>query len=73
MNEAKINLVNVAGTFQKMMNKTCCEIKEIAEDLRMLIVDVLPGVIEVVWESRGLPAMVLTPKKCRNNFVTLLQ
>ena len=55
MSNAKINSINDSGSFENIMEKTSLEMREIAQELRLLIADVLPGVTEQA--SRYLPRL----------------
>lgn len=68
MNKTKINSVNDSGSFENIMKMTNSEMKEIAQALRLLIADVLPGVTEVAWEKQRIAGYGVGPKKMSEQF-----
>lgn len=67
-NELKILTVNDLGTFESIIQNTAAEIREIAQELRLLIADVLPGVTEVAWEKQRIIGYGVGPKKMSEHF-----
>jgi hypothetical protein len=68
MHKNKINSVNGSDSFEHLLGGSNPEIREIAEALRHLVAEVLPGVTEVVWEKQGIAGYGIGPKKMSEQF-----
>ncbi len=68
MSNIKINSVSDSGSFENLLKKTSLEMREIAQGLRQLIANVMPGVTEVVWEKQGIAGYGVGPKKMSEQF-----
>lgn len=60
--------MNDSILFDKILKKTSLEVREIADALRLLVVDVMPEVVEVVWEKQGIAGYGIGPKKMSEQF-----
>lgn len=68
LNKAKISSVDGSEAFQNLLKGSSPEVREIAEALRLLIAEILPGVTEVVWEKQGIAGYGIGPKKMSEQF-----
>lgn len=68
MDKAKICSVKDHGSFQKMIESIDLEIKDIAEELRILIFNLFPETTEVVWEKQRIAGYGIGPKKMSEQF-----
>lgn len=68
MSKVKIHSVNDSGSFENIMKKTSLEMGEIAQELRLLIADILPGVTEVAWEKQRIAGYGIGSKKMSEQF-----
>lgn len=68
MDKTKIHSVNDRDSFQKMIENVALEVRDIAEELRMLIFNLLPDVTEVVWEKQCIAGYGIGSKKMSEQF-----
>jgi len=63
--------VDTHGTFEQALSGSSEQVKEIAERLRALIIEVYPGVVEVPWPKQKIigygvgPSDSITVRTCR--------
>ena len=55
--------VDTHGTFEQVLNGSSSQVREIAERLRALIVEVYPEVVEVPWPKQKIAGYGVGPKK----------
>ena len=60
--------VNTYGTFEDTIARSSPRIQALAHQLRSLIVDVLPDVVEVPWPTQGVVGYGVGPKKQSQHF-----
>ena len=56
------------GTFENAMADASVEMRSIATALRALVADVMPGVVEVAWETQGTAGYGVGAKKMSEQF-----
>ena len=71
MSKANIQTADGSGSFENILNITNPKTKRIAEKLRILIGNLLPGTIEVVWEKQNIAGYGIGPKKMSEQFCYL--
>ena len=64
-----IQSIDDLGSFEDVVAKSAPEIRKIAERLRSLVADVLPGVTEVCWPNLRIASYGVGPKKMSEHFV----
>jgi len=60
--------VDTHGTFEQALSGSSEQVKEIAERLRALIIEVYPGVVEVPWPKQKIIGYGVGPKKMSQHF-----
>lgn len=60
--------VDTHGTFEEALSGTSDQIQEIAENLRTLIIEVYPDVVEVPWPKQKIIGYGMGPKKMSEHF-----
>ena len=60
--------VDTHGTFEQVLNGSSSQVREIAERLRALIVEVYPEVVEVPWPKQKIAGYGVGPKKMSEHF-----
>lgn len=60
--------VDTHGTFEQALSGSSEQVKEIAERLRALIIEVYPGVVEVPWPKQKIIGYGVGPKKMSEHF-----
>jgi hypothetical protein len=60
--------VDTHGTFEQALSGSSEKVKEIAERLRALIIEVYPGVVEVPWPKQKIIGYGVGPKKMSEHF-----
>lgn len=68
MTELNINTVGGNGTFEEVIAEAPEEMQTIAQALRTLIADVMPGVTEVPWAQQKIAGYGVGPKKMSEHF-----
>jgi len=56
------------GTFEEALSGSSSHVREIAEGLRSLIIDVYPEVVEVPWPKQKIIGYGVGPKKMSEHF-----
>lgn len=60
--------VDTHGTFEEALSGSSSQVREIADRLRALIIDVYPEVVEVPWPKQKIIGYVVGPKKMSEHF-----
>jgi len=60
--------VDTHGTFEQALSGSSEQVREIAERLRALIIEVYPGVAEVPWPKQKIIGYGVGPKKMSEHF-----
>jgi len=60
--------VDTHGTFEEAISGSSSQVREIAERLRALIIDVYPEVVEVPWPKQKIIGYGVGPKKMSEHF-----
>ena len=60
--------VDTHGTFEQALTGSSSQVREIAERLRALIIEVYPEVVEVPWPKQKIVGYGVGPKKMSENF-----
>ena len=63
-----MKIVDKHGTFEQALSGSSSLVKEIAERLRALIVEVYPEVVEVPWPKQKIVGYGVGPKKMSEHF-----
>ena len=63
-----MKIVDKHGTFEQALSGSSSLVKEIAERLRALIVEVYPEVVEVPWPKQKIVGYGIGPKKMSEHF-----
>jgi hypothetical protein len=68
MVEGLMKKVNTHGSFDEALSGSSGQVKEIAERLRELIVEIYPDVVEVPWPKQKIIGYGVGPKKMSEHF-----
>ena len=68
MIKEKISSENDRTSFKKMIEGLDLEVKDIAEELRLLIINLFPKITEVIWEKQCIAGYGIGPKKMSEQF-----
>jgi hypothetical protein len=60
--------IDMHGTFEEAIARTTPELQELARDVRTLIAEVYPQVVEVPWPNQQITGYGLGPKKMSEHF-----
>ena len=60
--------VDTHGTYEEAISGSSRQVKEIAERLRALIIEVYPEVVEVAWPKQKIVGYGVGPKKMSEHF-----
>jgi hypothetical protein len=60
--------VDTHGTFEQVLTSSSSQVRETAERLRALIVEVYPDVVEVPWPKQKIVGYGVGPKKMSEHF-----
>ena len=60
--------VDTHGTFDQALSESSDQVKEIAQRLKKLIVDIYPDVVEVPWPKQRIIGYGVGPKKMSEHF-----
>jgi hypothetical protein len=66
--EGLMKTVDTHGSFEEALSGSSREVTEIAEQLRDLIIDVYPDVVEVPWPKQRIIGYGVGPKKMSEHF-----
>jgi hypothetical protein len=66
--EGLMKTVNTHGSFDDALSGSSSQVKEIARQLKNLIIDVYPEVVEVPWPKQKIIGYGVGPKKMSEHF-----